>query len=333
MIKLDKKDRLILYHLIINSRQQIKTIGEKVGLSKETTGYRINRLIKNGVIKKFTLFINFRNFGYSEMMTHYKFKNINPIIKKEIIDFLVKTKYSLYVSLVEGMYDLQVDFLLGDPIKFERYLDEIREKFCSYLSFESSKFYMKGEFYFYYFLLDDIYRKVKPYKWDWGSKLVYVDDLDLKILLELTKDSRMQIKNIAKNINSTVSIVNYRIKKLEHKLGYNYTINIDWSKIGYRWFHLQINLRDYSRKNDIINYLSHNPNLIRRFKFLNLDLDLHFTFLLNNMEQLRNIVEDITNRFPDTVNDYNFYSTYKIFKYQLLVPELLKIKNPISREF
>ncbi len=143
----------------------------------------------------------------------------------------------------------------------------------------------------------------------------------------------MQIKNIANNINSTESIVNYRMKKLEKKLGYRYTINIDWLKIGYRWFHLQINLRDYTRKDDIINYLNQNQNLIRRFKFLNLDLDLHFTFLLNNMEQLRDIIENITNKFPDTVNDYHFYSTYKIYKYQLFIPELLNIKNPISREF
>ena len=112
MIKLDKKDRFILYHLIQNSRQPIKYLSNKVGLSKETTRYRIKRLIKNEIIKKFTLLINFRIFGYEAMMTHYKFKNINPSIKKEIIDFLVNTKYTLYVSSVEGNSDLQVDFLI-----------------------------------------------------------------------------------------------------------------------------------------------------------------------------------------------------------------------------
>ena len=116
MIKLDKKDRLILYNLIQNSRQQIKILSNKVGLSKETTRYRIKRLIKKGIIKQFTIFINFRNFGYSAMMTHYKFKNINPSIKKEIIDFFVKSKLTYYVSLIEGAYDLQVDFLMGDHI-------------------------------------------------------------------------------------------------------------------------------------------------------------------------------------------------------------------------
>jgi DNA-binding Lrp family transcriptional regulator len=328
MIKLDNKDKLILYHLIKNSRQPIKSLGKKIGLSKETTRYRIIRLIRKGILKKFTLFINFRDFGYEAMMTHYKFKNIDPIIKKEIIDFFVKTKNSLYVSLTEGFYDLQVDFLIGNPTKLEVLIDEIREKYSYYLSFKSTKFYIRADFYNYNFLLDgldDIGKKIMPYHWEWGKKLVDIDEIDFKILDELSKDSRMQIKNIANNINSTVSIVNYRLKKLEKNLVYYYTINIDWLKIGYRWFHLQINLRDYTRKKDIINYLGKNPNLIRRFKFLKMDLDLHFTFLLNNMEQLRYIVEDITNRFPDSINDYHFYSTYKIYKYDLLVPELIKI--------
>jgi len=34
-------------------------------------------------------------------------------------------------------------------------------------------------------------------------------------------------------------------------------------------------------------YLRKNPNLIRYLKHLIIGVDLHFTFLLNNMEQLR----------------------------------------------
>ena len=339
--KPDKKDRLIIYYLIHNSRQSLKSIGKKVGISKESTHYRIKRLIKNEIIKNFTIFVNFRSFGYSAMMTHYKFININPSIKKEIIDFFVNSKYTFYVSLIEGTYDFQVDFLMGDPHKFEALLDKIREKYYQYLSFQSSKFYIRGEFYNYAFLLDEKNYKKEFIKWEWGSDLVDVDNLDFKILHELSKDARNPTKNIANNINSTVTTVNSRIKKLEKKFipedskkkGYSmYTINVDWAKIGYRWFHLQINIRDYSKKNEITMYLRKNPYVIRSFKFLNLDMDLHFTFLLHNMEQLRNIIEDITTKFPDLINDYHFYSTFNIYKHTFLVPELIKMKNPLNRE-
>jgi len=315
-----------------DSRQSLKSIGKKVGISKESTHYRIKRLINNGVIKNFTIMLNWRIFGYSGMMTHYRFTNINPSIKKEILDFFVNNKYTFYVSLIEGTYDLQVDYIMGNPFKFEALLDEIREKYYSYLSFQSSKFYIRGEFFNYAFLLDDGSEKIESFHWEWGAGLVDIDDIDFKILSELSKDARIPTKNIADNINSTIAIVNYRIKKLKKIITYTHTINVDWAKIGYRWFHLQISLSDYSKKNQIIGYLRNNPYLIRTFKFLNLDMDLHFTFLLHNMEQLRNIIEDITTKFPDSINDYHFYSTFKIYKHIFLVPELIKMKNPLNRE-
>jgi len=341
MIKLDKKDRLLLYCLLYNSRESLKSIGKKIGISKESVHYRIKRLIKNDIIKNFTIFVNPRNFGYELMMSHFKFINISPDIKKQMIEYFVNNECTFYVSLIEGNYDFQVDFLLGDPFKFEACVDKIREKYNNYLSFQSTKFYMRGEFYNYAFLLDEKHYERKHLKWEWGSGLLDLDDFDFKILKELSNNSRIPTKNIANKLNSTVNTVNSRIKKFEEFFlgnvgkegGYTiYTINVDWAKIGYRWFHLQINMRDYSRKNEIMCYIRKNPNLIRSFKFINIDVDLHFTFLLHNMEQLRNIIEDITTRFPDLINDYHFYSTFKIFKHLFLVPELIKTKNPLNRE-
>jgi DNA-binding Lrp family transcriptional regulator len=341
MKKIDKKDRLILYNLIHNSRQSTESLGRKVGISNESTQYRIKRLIKRGIIKNFTIFVNWRIFGYSAMMTHYKFININPTLKREIIDFFVNSKYTYYVSLIEGAYDFQVDFLMGDPIKFESLLNEIREKYSYYLSFESSKFYIRGEFYNYAFLLDENTNKNESFSWVWGQGLIDIDDFDYRILTKLSKDAKIPTKDIANNLNSSVTKVAYRIKKLENQLfpqiyrktGFSmYTTNIDWSKLGYRWFHLQISLKDYSKKNKIISYLSNNPYLIRSFKFINLDMDFHFTFLLHNMEQLRNIIEEISTRYPFSINNYHFYSTFKIFKHNFLIPELINMKNPLNRE-
>jgi DNA-binding Lrp family transcriptional regulator len=333
MIKLDLKDRKILFYLIHDSRQSFKSIGKKIGVSKESAHYRINRLIKNEIIRNFTLMLNFRRFGYSIMMTFYKFNNINPSIKKEIIDFFVKNKLTFYVSLIEGTSDFQVDFFMGNPTEFERLMDEIREKYWNYLSFQNSLYYISGNFYNYCFLLDETVNTTQPYHWHWGEGLVDIDKLDFQILSELAKNTRMPIKDIANNVNSTINKVNYRLKKLnKEKASGTYTINVDWEKIGYRWFHLQVSLRDYRKKKQIAEYIGKNPNLIRSFKFLNLNMDLHFTFLLNNMEQLRKIVEGVTAKFPDSINNYYFYSTFKIYKHHYMIPELLEIKNPLNKE-
>jgi len=334
MINLDLKDRKILYQLLLDSRQSLKSIGKKTGLSKESAYYRIKRLQKNKIITDFRINIKWHKLGYSGMVTYYKFININPNIKKEIIDFFVNNKNTMYVSLLEGYNDLQVEFFIGEPFEFESLIDEIQEKFYRYLSFQSSKFYIRAEYFNYRFLLNEKINKTEPDRWGWGEGLEIIDEIDFKILKELSKDSRIPTIELANKINSTVSSVNYRIKKLIQKgIISSYTINVDWAKIGYRWFHLQIKLWDYSKKDQIINHLRKNPNLIRYLKHLIIGVDLHFTFLLHNMEELRKIIEEITTKFPDSINDYYFYSTYKVYKLNFIIPKLLKNRNPIYQEY
>ena len=50
LIKLDLKDKRILKELFVNARMPYSTIGKKVGLSKEVVHYRVNRLMKIGLL-------------------------------------------------------------------------------------------------------------------------------------------------------------------------------------------------------------------------------------------------------------------------------------------
>ena len=60
MVKIDLKDRKILYYLDLNSRQSFAEIGKKVGLSKNAITYRIKRLEKEGLINNYYTAINFK---------------------------------------------------------------------------------------------------------------------------------------------------------------------------------------------------------------------------------------------------------------------------------
>jgi len=48
MEKLDLKDRKILYHLDLDSRQPFRSIGRKVGLSKDAVVSRVKNFKKKG---------------------------------------------------------------------------------------------------------------------------------------------------------------------------------------------------------------------------------------------------------------------------------------------
>jgi DNA-binding Lrp family transcriptional regulator len=331
MISLDTKDKMIIYYLIQNSRQSLKTIGKNIDVSKEFISYRIKRLIDNDIIKNFSILINYERLGYSLIQTHYKFININPNIKEEIIDFLVKNNHTVYVSQIEGSYDLQVDFYMGKPQEFEDILDELRRKYQPFLIFKVLNLNIGAEIYNHSFLVANNIKKEQLVKWIWGQNKIKIDELDFRILEELSKNAKIQIKKMAQNLGSTVTTIKKRIQRMENDhIIAKYTINVDWPKIGYRLYNLQISLSDFNKKNQIIEFISKHPNLIRRMNFLNLDMDLHFKLLLENMQQLRSIIEEISSNFPDSIHDYQFYSTYKIFKNNPMIPDILKEKNPIN---
>ena len=64
MEKLDLKDRKILYHLDLDSRQSFRSIGKKIGLSKDVIANRVKKLQEKGVIKHFYTQVDPFKLGY-----------------------------------------------------------------------------------------------------------------------------------------------------------------------------------------------------------------------------------------------------------------------------
>ena len=65
------------------------------------------------------------------------------------------------------------------------------------------------------------------------SLLHGLDELDLKILFELTKDGHITVPLLSKKLGSNVSVLYSRIKRLERKkLIKKFTIEVDDSLLG-----------------------------------------------------------------------------------------------------
>ncbi|MCS7368342.1 MAG: Lrp/AsnC family transcriptional regulator [archaeon GBS-70-058] len=63
---------------------------------------------------------------------------------------------------------------------------------------------------------------------------VEIDDVDLEIIRRLKENSKLTYKEIAEAMGISIGAVYNRIKRLEeHGIIKGYTINIDYSKLGY----------------------------------------------------------------------------------------------------
>ena len=319
MEKLDLKDRKILYELDIDSRQSFSQLGKKVGLHKDVVAYRVKKLQEKGIIKNFYLDCNDYKLGIYTVKFYFSYQNVTPEIKKEIIDYLIRTTYVGIVHSCEGQYDLAVICGVEDIPKFYNTWNNIINKYRNFFLNQVFCVQCMQVKYKQTFLLDEkIDGKKDRIIWliRSGDKKVEIDSLDKNILELLNQNSRIKTIEIAEKLNSTVNTINARIKNLE-KIGIiiNYTLNIDWPKIGYQWYKADVVLKDPKEKEKIIDYIENNPNLVYRIASFGY-VDLELAFALNNVNQLHQIMEDLSSKFPDTIRSYKYFSTTKTHKYE-----------------
>ena len=116
-MKIDEKDLAIINELRTNSRQSIRQIAKKTRIRPSTVHLRINRLVNQGVIEKFTLKLNNKIFGENFIVfvlvksTQEIRKNIfeNPHVREV---FGVTGEYDLLLKLKFESIEQFNDFLL-----------------------------------------------------------------------------------------------------------------------------------------------------------------------------------------------------------------------------
>lgn len=88
---IDEKDRKILVELDKNARQTDSEIAKKVGLSKQVANYRIQNLVKRGII---TNFYTILNTGLLGLNSYYIFLQLEKINKQKRKTVVRKNKFS-----------------------------------------------------------------------------------------------------------------------------------------------------------------------------------------------------------------------------------------------
>ena len=121
---LDKKDYLIIHILKQNSRSAIRDVAKKTGIRPSTVHERIKKLVKEGVIEKFTLKSDNKAMGENFI--------IFMLIKggtTEYINHKIKNKECIKeIFGVTGEYDLLLKLKFKDVEEFNDFLIKFRKE-------------------------------------------------------------------------------------------------------------------------------------------------------------------------------------------------------------
>jgi len=314
MMKIDLKDRKILYELDIDSRQSYRKIGRKVGLSKDIVTSRVKKLQEKGIIKRFYAYYDTLKLDLNDLRFYFKFQYVTPDIKKEIIDHFMKNEYVKSIFSIEGSYNLGIIINVERISDFYPFWKKTLEKYGDYFSEQVFSAYMGELVYGQSFILDENNKPDRPPLRSIMGK-VKIDILDLEILKLLVSDARIPTVEIAKKLNSNVTTIQKRIKRLlDEKVILGFTVELDLDKIGYQKWKVDFYLSEYSKINQIIKYLEKNPLLLcvdYTIGYADLEIELN----VKNINQLHDIIEDLHSKFPKIIRNYSIFRGIKFYKW------------------
>jgi len=316
MVKIDLKDRKILYELDLNCRQSNTQIGKKVGLKKDVVSYRIKRLEDEGVIRNYWSVIDTFKLGYNVFRVYLNFQDISLDEKKELIQGFVDYKNSWTVYSITGPIDLGAVFWVKNVYEFYKFLDKTLDIFGKYITQKNISIYIQADEYEKSYLLLDEYKKNKRKKFSItciGEK-VDIDEVDYKILNIITLNARVPLIDIAEKLSISSQTVNYRLNNLmKSEVIKGFRIDIDLSKLGLQYFDVRINLTDHSFRKKIIDFLENTSYLKcinTAFGYTDLELEL----VLENMDRLIQTMDELDAMFPRVIRNYHLLKTKETYK-------------------
>ena len=271
MVVLSDVDKRILYELGVDARQSYKSLARNIGSKKEVVAYRINQLLKKGVIKKFVPVFSLYKLNIFASKIYLRLHGLSKESEEELYDYLLNNPHIVWVAKCVGHWDLLLGMYTKNIVDFARKKHEILSRFSEYImGYDITQLEDGLVFNRDYLINRDLsYRK----EFTFGGEVdkLELSSIDLNILKEIKDNARFQVVELGKKFGLDSRTVLRKIKGFEKNgLIQGYTVFIDLNKIGMRLNKLCIYLSKYDDEdiNRLISFIKFHPNTIHLIKSL-----------------------------------------------------------------
>ncbi|MFA5796904.1 MAG: Lrp/AsnC family transcriptional regulator [Candidatus Woesearchaeota archaeon] len=320
MYNLDIKDKKILTELDFNARQSNNEIGKKAGLSKEVVNYRINRLMREGILVKFYTVINYARLGIIKYKVYLQLSNVTAEKTEEICQYLKSRKTSEWLVRTTGKWDIIVGFLLHNVNELDDEILELTNKYSSFIRTRAITTTLHLVHHLREYLGSKKQYVTKSIVYHTSKdKQEQIDTMDYELLRLLANNARLPITEIARRLKTTARIIQYRMQQLEKKeLILGYKCHLDPSAMGKIFCKgiFAISTATQSRLQQLMNYTSSIPESVWPQRVIG-NWDFELDIEVENYDSSQAILIDIRNRFSDIIINTEFCITSKEYKFDL----------------
>ena len=265
---MNKKELSILKELLHNSRASKKEIGKNTRLSREVVDYHIKQLEKKGIILGYEARVNLNYF--SNQTYHMVIKLRNKGLKDEIAEFIKSLKYTHFVGIMSGNWDLLLGFTTKKLHDLEVYIESLYEKYGPDIQEYELITELKEIKDDFSCILDPTNFTSKVSKTDVEHKMK-LDDIDRKLLKHLTPNANLSAVNLAVEFKMSSVAIAKRIKNLvENEVILNFRIIMNLPVLGYELNYIFFSIKNPNPTNNksVEKELIANPNIPFATKFI-----------------------------------------------------------------
>jgi DNA-binding Lrp family transcriptional regulator len=315
-IKLDLKDKKMLFELDFNGRESYTQLAKKIRLSKQGTEYKLKSLISKKIIKGFYPVINVPKLGFHYCRLLLTLQNTDQEKIQEISNYLTQHKKVFWLFKMQGTYDFLIVIWAKSIIDFQSFTQELVDKYGEYIKKKIENIMTDVIHYQHRYLLNNTETKEIHIKET--NERIELDALDKNILQELCSDARTSLVSISEKTKESAKVIGNRLKILEKKkLIEGYRPIVDHNRIGFTYYKVFLNLNKTAKDdiNKLKSYIKNNPIVIYMIEGVSLPGDLDIEIMVASNKQLYEFIDGLRNTFPALVGEYQtviFMDTLKV---------------------
>lgn len=318
-VKIDTKDRRILYELEENCRRSLNEIAKRVGISKQALHYRIERLMREGVILRFITVMDYSKLGLINHEVWFQLTEITPEKKEQFLHYLEQHPQVRWLVTCGGKFDYAMGIMAGNVVAFSNILKGILLKY----PFVQNHFITisKGIWVYPRTHILGSREKGKERK---GRRLfgdipakAKLDETEIKILQLLSNHARIATVELAKKAGVTPATVRTKMRRLENEgIIQGYKAIIQHAGIGLQNYEVLLttqNLTDQKEK-ELETYCRLNPYVTFLLQIVG-KWDLNIAFDTENSGHFQQIMTELRTRFGSIIRDYEYVPILQVHKF------------------
>ncbi|MBI2112742.1 Lrp/AsnC family transcriptional regulator [Candidatus Woesearchaeota archaeon] len=313
-IKIDVKDRKILSTLDMDSRMPITVLAKEVGLSRQVVEYRLKRLKKEKVIFGSRAIFDSVVVGYTWYRVIFQLLSITQEEKKKLMDYLRNHPFTFWLGEVGGNWDFVVNFVCKDNFHFNSVFEEVITAYGQYIRNYEVLIYvhvtdLERD---YLFPKKSGLREVFVHAMTFNPD-VQIDDLDKKIISELSRDADITNVDLANKYDVSANTIKNRINEMyKNKLLLGFRLFINPSVLGYssHLLFLGVNRLDLEKEKELFSYLKSIPHVAFIVKHIG-KWRVAAEVETKDSQEFQDIFVEIRSKFADIITDFEALPLFK----------------------